>query len=247
MASTAQASQDMELSNTKRHLQEPTQKLEMDHNGQTVSRQDYGQMTHENLVSLAICQDLSSRLEINSLKLMLEHETMKKESLANLLDQERSSRVLLEEQINQAARDANEMQMELGSLKAELAIMKKLERAKKARKERRERQARKLERESQSLDETLVERGENPIVEASGSQFTDQMSLQVSRSAQKLRKEERRAQLARREAAKVFENFRIQFEEFLRAKLPHLLDGFHKMVDEIMISCEVDDEGYSKF
>lgn len=73
------------------------------------------------------------------------------------------------------------------------------------------------------------------------------MSLQVSRPAQKLRREERRAQLARREAAKVFESFRIQFEDFLRAKLPNLLDGFLKMVDEITIHYEVDDEGYSKF
>lgn len=64
------------------------QKLEIDHNGQTMSREDHEQMTHENLVSLAICQYLSSQLETNSLKLMFEQETMKKEPLANLLDQE---------------------------------------------------------------------------------------------------------------------------------------------------------------
>ncbi|KAH0372288.1 hypothetical protein KCU65_g1362, partial [Aureobasidium melanogenum] len=230
MISTTQASQDKQLSNTEQHLEGPTQKLEVDYNSPAMSREDYEQMSHEDLVSLAICQDLSSRLEINSLKLMLEQETAKKESLASLLDQEQSSRALLEERIKQATEEVINMEAERATLRAELALMRNLEREKKLRKERRKTQARKLEREPESLDGALVEQSETSIVEVSGSQSTNQMSLQVSRPDRELRKEERRAQLARREGAKAFERFRLQFEEFLREKLPHLLDRFHEMV-----------------
>lgn len=283
MASKTQASQDKQLVNTEHHLEEAMQKLEMSRDSPFMSREDYEKMSHEDLASLATCQDLSSRLEINSLKAMLEQETMKKESLANLLEQERSSRTLLEQQIEQAAQDANEMQQELGSLKAELIEMKRRKRARKLRKEHYDKQTHKLERQSETMEDDGVGQNEAPTVAASGSQSTDQMSLEVYQPAQKLSKEERRArkdtaevrflrerlgddveqpadaddrelskamraQLARRITAQVFENFRVQFQEFLRAEIPALLDSFHTMVDVIStIPYEIDDEGYSEF
>lgn len=247
MASNTQALQDKQLSNIEQDLQGAMQTLEVDHSSPSISREDYEQMSHGDLVSLAICQDLSSRLEINSLKLMLEQETMKRESLGNLLDQERSSRALLKEQIKQATEEVIKMEAERATLRAELALMKNIERDRKSRKECRKRQARKLEQEPESLDGAFVEQSENCSVEVSASQSNDQVSLQVSRPNSELRREERRARVARREGAKAFERFRLQFEEFLREKLPHLLVRFHEMVPPETKIHEVDVGGYSKF
>lgn len=163
-----QASHDKQQTNTEHHLEEAMQKLEMSRDSPLMSREDYEKMSHDDLASLAICQDLSSRLEINSLKAMLEQETMKKDSLASLLDRERNARAYLEEQKNRAAQDANEMQQQLDGLKAELAGMKKRKNSKRLKKQRR-----KLEQELERPKDVVIEQSDDPAVEASESQSTD--------------------------------------------------------------------------
>lgn len=247
MSSQTHPSLDKQSSNTEQLLEEAMQNLEIDYNNPSLSRVDYEQMSYETLVSLAICQDLSSRLKINSLEVMLQQETMKKESLANLLDQERTYRTRLEEHAKQTEREIVGLEVERASLKADLVQMKRRERARKIRKQRREKQTRKLEQDSGSLDDvtlTVDQQSKPATIEESGTNqaSTEHATLKVSQPSQGINKEDRRYKT---QAAQEFERFRLQFEEFLRQKLPHLLDSFHTIVGaNLTAKYAIDNEEY---
>jgi hypothetical protein len=90
---------------------------------------------------------LVARLEINRLKAELTQEIMEKEALAESLDGEQCFREIVEMDAFAAAQDMKDMQREIESLRARLAVFKKSQRLRMANRDvikkqrRRDRQA----------------------------------------------------------------------------------------------------------
>jgi hypothetical protein len=109
--------------------------------------EDAKRCPNKDLISTARCRELVARLEINRLKAELTQEIMEKEALAESLDGEQCFREIVEMDAFAAAQDMKDMQREIESLRARLAVFKKSQRLRMANRDvikkqrRRDRQA----------------------------------------------------------------------------------------------------------